>query len=105
MSMFIRSKNPELNVTQQYFLVVDNSPQVPTLTAKVKSNEALTVLTLSPEDAIRMQSLQKTMKNHLRNGGKSDDFGFSIVVLNGCKNTRNIPKNVFVSLFIKLVVR
>ena len=105
MNMSIQSYNPELSVSEEYFLVVDNTPQVPTLAKEVKSNEALTILTLSPEDVIRMMSLQKRMKNHLKNGGKTDDFGFSVFVLKGCKNTKNIPNNVFVSLFLKLDAR
>ena len=52
-----------------------------------------------------MMSLQKRMKNHLKNAGKTDDFGFSVFVLKGCKNTKNIPSNVFVSLFLKLDAR
>ncbi len=102
MNLSIHSDNPELRVSQQYYLVVDNTPQVPTLAKGIKDNEALTILTLSPEDVIQMTILQKKMKNHLRNGGKTDDFGFSVLVLNGCKNTNNIPSNVFVSLFLKL---
>ena len=102
MNMGIHSDNPELRVSEQYFLAVDNTPQVPALAKGIKNNEALTILTLSPEDVIRMMSLQKRMKNYLRNGGKTDDFGFSVIVLKGCKNTNNIPSNVFVSLFLKL---
>jgi hypothetical protein len=105
MNVGIHSDNPELRVSEKYFLVVDNAPQVPTLAKGVKNNEELTILTLSPEDVIRMNSLQKRMKNHLRNGGKTDDFGFSVHVLKGCKNTKNIPSNVFVSLFLKLDAR
>ena len=105
MNIFINSDNPDLRVLQQYFLVVDNTPRIPTLAEGLKSNEALTILILSPEDVIRMKNLQKSMKNHLRNGGKSDDFGFSIRVLEGCKNTKDIPHNVFVSLFLKLDLR
>ena len=105
MNMSIQSYNPELSVSEEYFLVVDNTPQAPTLAKGVKSNEALTILTLSPEDVIRMMSLQKRMKNHLKNGGETDDFGFSVFVLKGCKNTKNIPSNVFVSLFLKLDAR
>lgn len=102
MKIFIHSDNPDLKVSQQYFLVVDNTPRVLTIAEDLKSNEALTVLTLSPNDVIRMKKLQKRMKNHLRNGGKSDDLGFSVRVLNGCKSTDDIPDNVFVSLFLKL---
>jgi len=102
MSISIHSDNPALRVSQQYFLVVDNTPRVPTLAKGLYNNGALTVLTLSAEDVIKMQSLQQRMKNHLKNGGKSDDFCFSVQVLGGCKNTDNIPNNVFVSLLLKL---
>jgi len=102
MKIFIHSDNPDLRVLQQYFLVVDNTPRVPTIAEGLKNNEALTALTLSPEDVIRMKNLQKKMKNHLKNGGESDDFGFSVRVLGGCKNTNDIPDSVFVSLFLKL---
>lgn len=102
MNIYINSDNPELRVSEEYFLAVDNTPRVPILIIGVNENEALTVLTLSPDDVIRMKSLQKRMKSHLKNGGKSDDFGFSIFVLRGCKNTNNMPSNVFVSLFLKL---
>lgn len=102
MTFFIQSDNPNLRVLQQYFLVVDNTPRVPTIAERLKKNEALTVLTLTPKDVTRMKNLQKRMKSHLKNGGKSDDFGFSVRVLEGCKNTNDIPDNVFVSLFLKL---
>lgn len=102
MTIYIHSDNPELRVLQQYYLVVDNTPRESAMAAGIKNNEALTILTLSPEDVIKMKSLQKRMKKHLRNGGESDDFGFSVRVLKGCKNTNDIPKNVFVSLFLKL---
>jgi hypothetical protein len=105
MNISIHSHNPELKVSEQYFLVVDNTPQVPTLGKGMKNNEAVTVLTLSPEDVIRMMSLQNKMKSHLKNGGKTDNFGFSVFVLKGCKNTNNIPSNVFISLFLKLDAR
>lgn len=102
MNVSIHSDDPDLRVFQQYFLVVDNTSRVPLFEEKLGSSEALTLLTLSPEDVIRMKSLQRKMKTHLKNGGKSDDFGFSVHVLKGCKNTNIIPKNVFVSLFLKL---
>ena len=102
MNLSIHSYNPELSVSEEYFLIVDNSPHAPTLAKGVNNNEGLTILTLSPEDVIRMKSLQKVMKNHLINGGETDDFGFSVLVLKGCKNTIKIPSNVFVSLFLKL---
>lgn len=102
MNFFIDSENPDLKVLQQYFLVVDNTPRIPIIAEGLNNNEALTVLTLSPEDVIRMQDLQKMMKSHLKNGGENKDFGFSVRVLEGCKNTNDIPDNVFVSLFLKL---
>ena len=105
MNFFIDSDNPDLKVLQQYFLVVDNTPRIPIITEDLNNNEALTVLTLSPEDVIRMQDLQKRMKSHLKNGGENKDFGFSVRVLEGCKNTNDIPDNVFVSLFLKLDLR
>ena len=105
MNFFIDSENPDLKVLQQYFLVVDNTPRIPIIAEGLNNNEALTVLTLSPEDVIRMQDLQKMMKSHLKNGGKNKDFGFSVRVLEGCKNTNDIPDNVFVSLFLKLDLR
>jgi len=98
----IHSDKLDLKVLQQYFLVVDNTPRVTTITEELKNNEALTVLTLSTEDVIRMKNLQKRMRDHLKKGGKSSDFGFSVRVLEGCKNTNDIPDNVFVSLFLKL---
>jgi len=105
MKIFIHNDNPDLKVSEQYFLVVDNTPQLLTIAEGIKNNEAMTILTLSPDDVIRMKNLQKKMREHLRNGGKSDDLGFSVRVLDGCKNTNNIPDNVFVSLFLKLDAR
>ena len=102
MNMFINSDDSGLSVSQQYFLAVDNTPRIPLLAEGLIDNEALTVLTLSPEDVVRMTSLQKTMKKHLLNGGNRSDFGFNVRVLGGCKNTKDIPENVFVSLFLKL---
>ena len=102
MNVFIHNDNPNLRVAEQYFLVIDNTPQISAIAGELKSNEALTILTLSPKDVIRMKKLQKQMKNHLKNGGESDNFGFSVRVLGGCKDTDNIPDNIFVSLFLKL---
>jgi len=102
MEFSIHSDNPDLRVSQQYFLVIDNTPRVPTIAEGLKNNEEFSTLILSPKDVIRMKKLQKRMRNHLINGGKSDDFGFSVRVLRGCKNTKDIPDNVFVSLFLKL---
>lgn len=105
MSMFIHSDDSVLAVSQQYFLAVDNTPRLPILAEGLNDNETLTVLTLSSEDVVKMKNLQKMMGKHLINGGKRDDFGFSVRVLAGCKNTKNIPENVFVSLFLKLDFR
>ena len=105
MSMFIHSDDLGLTVSQQYFLAVNNTPRIPILAEGLNDNEALTVLTLSSEDVIKMKKLQQIMKKHLINGGKRDDLGFYVRVLAGCKNTKNIPKNVFVSLFLKLDFR
>lgn len=102
MEVFINNDNPDLKILQKYFLVVDNASRFPIVAERLKNNEALTILTLSPEDVVRMRNLQKKMKLHLRNSGESDDFGFSVRVLKGCKNIDNIPDNVFVSLFLKL---
>jgi len=102
MNIFIHHDNPTLRVMHQYFLAVDNTPRLPKIAGELRANEALTILTLSPDDVIKMKSLQNTMKNHLKNGGNSNDFGFSVRVLGGCKNTDNIPDNVLVSLFLKL---
>lgn len=102
MSLKIHSDDPALKVKEDYFFTVDNNPQVPSLAKDIKSHQALTVLTLAPNDVMRMQNLQKTMKKHLKNGGNKDDFGFSVSVLEGCKNTHNIPSDVYVSLYLKL---
>ena len=102
MNMHIHSKSPYLKISQKYFFRVDNIPRSSAFVDGLNENQALTVLTLSPEDVIQMKNLQKEMKKHLNNGGSRDDFGFSITVLNGCKNTKNIPKSVLVSLFLKL---
>jgi len=59
---------------------------MPILAEGIKGNEEFTVLTLSPKDVIRMKDLQRIMKNHLKNGGTTNDFGFSVRVLKGCKN-------------------
>ncbi|MGL1959301.1 MAG: hypothetical protein OCD00_18575 [Colwellia sp.] len=102
MNVFINSDNPDLNIFQQYFFVANNTSKLPILASKLKSNEELTILTLSSEDVIRMKNLQNMMKKHLKNGGESKDFGFSVRVLKGCKNSNEIPSNVFISLFLKL---
>jgi len=102
MSLFINSDDSGLSISQKYFLAVDNAPRIPLLAEGLNDNEALTVLTLSPEDVVRMVNLQNMMKKHLINGGKRSDFGFYVRVLGGCKNTKDIPENVFVSLFLKL---
>ena len=102
MTISINSDNPEVNVLQQYFLVIDNIQRVPTISERLKSNEEWSILTLSSEDVIRMKNLQERMDDYLISGGKSGDFGFSIRVLDGCKNTNDMPDNVFVSLFLKL---
>ena len=102
MEIFINNDNPDLKVLQKYFFVVDNASRVPIVAEGLADNEHLTILTLSPEDVIKMKNLQKKMKTHLKNGGESDDFGFSIRVLKGCKNIDDIPDNVFISLYLKL---
>gem|GEM_PF-3322777 len=102
MTVSIDSDNPALSVSQQYFLVIDNTPRIPMMTQRLNNNEAFSILTLSPEDVIRMKNLQKVMRNHLINGGDNDDFGFSVRVLSGCKNSDDIPDSVLVSLFLKL---
>ncbi len=105
MEVFINNDNPDLKILEKYFLVIDNTSKVPLVAESLKYNEYLTILTLSPEDVIKMKNLQHKMKTHLTNGGESDDFGFSIRVLKGCKNIAGIPENVFVSLFLKLDLR
>lgn len=103
MSVSINSETPFLMVEQQYLLAVDNEPRIPAeLMENFRSDEELTILKLSPEDARRMTILQQQMKNHLINGGISDDFGFWVKINSGCKNSKTIPESVLLSSFLRL---
>jgi len=103
MGVNINSETPFLVVEQQYLLVVDNNPHIPIeLEDNFGSGDELTVLKLSPEDVKRMKVLQQQMKNHLINGGSSDDFGFWVKVGSGCKKSKTIPESVLLSSFLRL---
>ena len=102
MNIFMNTGVPRVKQSQKYFFVIDNTPQALTLNDKLKSTEALTRLTLSSKDVIRMRNQQQEMKQHLERGGNSKDFGFSISVLEGCKTTLQVPEHIFISLFLKL---
>jgi len=106
MSININSENPFLMVEQQYLLAVDNKPRMPIeLMEYFSGSDELTLLKLSSEDATRMKILQQQMKAHLINGGKSDDFGFSVRVMDGCKKSKTIPKSVLLSSYLRLSIQ
>lgn len=105
MGLTLKSKRPKTSISENFFLQVDNRPNLPSFLHQLKSGQAITVLSLSDEDVLMMQALQHKMKNHLNNGGSEDDLGFSVSVLRGCKNTEQIPSEVLVSLFLKLDAR
>ncbi len=102
MQVFIKGDESQQPVLHTYYLVVDNAPRLPTFLSKLRHDEALTVMTLSTDDAKRFHALQAKMKAHLRAGGHIDDFGFIVRILNGCKRVSNIPTDVFLSLYLKL---
>jgi len=103
MGVNINGAPPFIKIEQQYLLAVDNKPRTPLALKESLGNEQeLTMLKLSSEDAVRMTIFQQQMKNHLINGGSSDDFGFWVQVTGGCKTSKTIPASVLLSAFLRL---